>query len=253
MSIRFGIQFGTTSGGDPLSSVSRDATSGIYCPATLGEWTTVMSAAGIASGNPSIINLLQDASGNPTDASGNGFALTASGTPVDYQQAVSGWSRFAITGSDGGTGVLDNTSASLPDPTAASLMMLTYAITTATPAAIRNYQVWGTGTITTTRINTTPRFQGLSGASTTTGTAAITGPVRPIVMQFDRTNNVVRCATDLEILTPAIAATAGKRHRISLDVTGGYLYNATFFNAAAEMSQANIKTLLQTLGWTIAW
>lgn len=237
---------------DSLPGVTRDTASGKYTPATAGEWNTVLAAAGIASGGPSLLWLCQEASGNLADSIG-AFTGTAAGIPITYQQAATGWTRLGVVGSDGGAGNVDNTAAGLPDPAAASMMMLSYwSIPAGAPAAIRNYQVMGTANITTTRINTTPRFQGLSGASSTTGTATIAGD-RMMITQYDITNNVVRCATDQELLLPVRAATTGRRHRLSLSSAGILLYHAAFMNAAAEISAAQMRTLGLTLGWSVLW
>lgn len=235
-----------------MAGVTRDVASQIYCPADAEEWDAALAVAGIASGGPSRLLLCQDPGPNLADSIGS-FTGTVAGTPIAYQQPVAGMTRLGVAGADAGTGVIDNTAAGLPDPLTTSSLMISYIFPASTPAAIRNFQVLGTGVITTTRINTTPRFQGLSGANTLTGAAAITGAVRLMIMQLDRTNSVVRCATDLELLLPAIAATAGKRHRLSLGYAGALTYHAEFHGAAAELTEAQLRTLCETLGWDVIW
>lgn len=234
----------------PMAGVTRDATSGIYCPANAAEWSTVMAAAGISSGGPSLLYLLQEASSNVADSIG---AFTGTVTAASYQQPVTGWSRKAITGIDGGAGLIDNLSASLPDPSTTSMLMLSYAIVSAAPAAIRNVQSLATTNLATSRVNTTPCAQGVSGASVVTGTSNPTGAVRPWVLEYDKTNSAVTVYTDQEKLSPTFTAASGQRHRLHLDFAGGFLYHVAFFGPAAELTDAQVKTLLQTLGWAIPW
>lgn len=247
-----------SSQGTVVKLVTIDATSGIRSPSSTTEWSD-FNAYHVAIGTPNFPNVMpsllwlcQDASGNLADAI-DGFTGTVAGTPISYQQSITGWSRFGISGGDGGTANADNQSASLPDPAAASMTMIGWATATATPAAIRNFHVIGTANLTTNRINTTPRFQGVSGGNVVTGTTAITGAVRPLVNLYDVTSGRVMCASDLEKLTPTKAATTGKRHRLSFSFPGAWLYAFSLFGAAAELSDAGVKSLLTAMGWSIAW
>lgn len=248
---RIGIKFGLVDT-DPLAGVSRDATSSKLTPASSTEWSATLAAAGISSGGPSLLWLCQEASGNLADSIGS-FTGTVSGAPLTYQQAISGWSRFGITGGDAGTAVAENTAAGLPDPASASMLMLSYFIVSATPGGTRVAHVTGNANQTIQRFNTTPRMQGVSGGNVATGTVNPTGAVRPYILQYDFTNNLVAVSSDQEILNPTRAAMTGKRHRFSWNFPGSLLYLATFFNAAAELTTAQKRTLLQTMGWSIAW
>jgi hypothetical protein len=238
--------------GGSLALVTRDAASGKYTPASAAEWAQVMAVAGIASGGPSFLWLCQEASGNLADSIDTGPA-TVSGTPINYQQAVAGWTRLAVTGGDAGTGLADSSSASLPDPSTQATLVLSYAIITATPAAIRQIDVIGTANVATVRVNTTPRLQMVSGGSVITGTSDPTGAVRPFVLLDDPTGSRSVGYSDQEKLTATRAATTGKRSRMAFDFAGGFLYRAEFAGSAAQLNDAQVKTLLQTLGWTIPW
>jgi hypothetical protein len=74
---------------------------------------------------------------------------------------------------------------------------------------------------------------------------------------MNRTTVISAVLTDAEKLSDGMGSIAGKS--ISCGSTGSgdaatsYLYRADFFAAAAELSFASLKVLLQTLGWTIAW
>jgi hypothetical protein len=238
--------------GGSLAAVTRDATSGKYVPASLSEWNQVMAVAGIGSGGPGLLWLCQDASGNLADSI-DSLPGTVSGTPILYQQPITGWSRLGVTGADAGTAIADSSSASLPDPATAATLIISYAIIVTAPVAIRNIDVMGTANIGTTRVSTTPRFQAVSGGSVVTGTLDPTGAVRPFVYIDDPI--AARCAayTDQEKLVPTRAATTGKRSRFNFGFVGSLLYRTQFNGAAAQLTDAQIKTLLQTLGWTIPW
>lgn len=234
-----------------MAGVTQDGTSGKYVPANASEWTTTMSVAGIGSGNPSLLWLLQEASGNAADSIGS-FTGTASGS-VSYQNAVAGWTRKSINLADAGAGNILNTAAGLPDPASGSYLILSYAAMLGTPAAIRNPILIGTGNQTTMRINTTPRVQGVSGGNVVTGTNAPGTTVRPWVLLYDKTNSRVSAYTDQEKLQPAISAATGKGVTILAGGNSAFLYCAVFMLGAAELSDAQVKTLLQTLGWSIPW
>jgi len=244
---------------DPLAGVTRDATSGIYAPATAGEWSTAMTVAGIGSGGPSSLYLMQEASGNLVDTIG-GITLTATGASLLYQQAVAGWTRDAFTTPDGlGSHQAQNTTTAIDISTTSALLILYARMPAAAPAAVRRiHRINATGI--GTFLSTTPRLQcvtGGAGGSTVSGTSDPTGATRPIVIQADRTNLVARVFSDQEEIVGTVGTYAtiafgiGSSGGNAADI--GYLYGALFSGAAAELSKAQIKTLLQTLGWGVLW
>jgi hypothetical protein len=261
--LRVGARSGLRAGldpsdGDPMSGVSRDASSNVYCPATAGEWATTLSAAGLSAGNPIALHLLQEASGNAADAIGT-FTLTASGTLVAYQQAIAGWTRKAITTTAGGTGKLQNVDVGLPDIATTSMLVLGYARTT-TIGTTRD--VIGAGAAATRlasqAVATTGQARGISNGTLATGTIDSGGVVRPWVSQIDRTASTTALYTDAEKIVPAFGATAAGQSITLGNFSAGagtvaYLYLAVFAGAAAERSPAQIKTLLTTLGWSVLW
>lgn len=253
----------TTSDSDTATveaAVSADATSGILVPANATEWAAVMAAAGIGSGGPSALWLLQEASGNAADSIGS-FTLTATaGSPaLAYQQTVTGWSRKGIGPSgDNSDGKLSSTSTSLPDLDTSSALLLTYTILEATPGASREFTCLAPSFRMAARLTTTPRLQGNNSVNVATGSADPTGQVRPYVLQVDLANSVTALYDDAEKVIPTYSTTpSGKR--VTLGGLGlnapqcKHLYAALFIGTAAEMTAAQIKTLLQTLGWTVSW
>lgn len=253
--VRAGVAVGVNA--DPISSggggggtVSKDATSNIFVPANAAEWATLMTNAGLATGNPSLLWLAQEATGSLADSIGT-FTATLAGGPPTYQQAVAGWSRKGISGTDGGSGVFSNTDAGLPDLTTQSILVMLYATMTA-PVSARGVTDVGAALISGANLTTNPFLQ-CSAGSTTNGASNPTGAVRPVLLLHDQTNNRAATFSDQEKIIAAKRATTGKRIRILNSYLGSFVYACAFFGSAAELSDAQVKTLLQTLGWTIPW
>lgn len=247
--------FAGGSAADPMASVTRDATSSKYVPSTAGEWTSVMTAAGIGSGNPGWLWLLQEAAGALADTIG-AAPLTNSGT-MAYQSAVASWTRKAMAvGVDGGAYSLSNTTdTALPDLTAESSLIIIYASIASAPAADRGVILTGDIRAEVTATNM-PKLT--HGATSSTGTGNLTTAVRPWVLQYNRAASTTELFTDLEKLSIAFAS-GGSTKRIffgngfQLSPPWNILYAAHFKGAAAELTDAQIKTLLQTLGWSVSW
>lgn len=240
-----------------------DALSGVGVPANATEWAAAMAAAGIASGGPSALWLCQDASGNAADAIGT-YTGTASGTGTAYRQPVAGWSRLALTTTDAASGAWANTAAGLPDPATTSCMALAYLNLPTAPGAGRALLRIGTGGVTASlsgsiassnvpRITITNGTIGSNGTSNPFGTS-----VRPWLLQHNITAATQTLYTDQEKLPlGSPQALTGVQIRMGMGVTSApaasYLNCAWFFGAAAELSAAQIKRLLQTLAWSVLW
>jgi len=246
-----------SSGTDPMAGVSRDSTSGKYVPATAGQWTTTLSVAGIGSGNPSATWLMNEGAGPTLADSVGAFPLTAAGT-VSYGNAESGWTRLFVGTSDGVAGSWSSTDAALPDLASGDVLLLVYGNITATPGGTRSLSELGVTVPSQVRGTITPRVQGRCGGNTALGGVSMTAAVRPYILKFDRTNTLCKVYTDQEIVTPAFDATsAGKRvvvgGLVNVPMANRYGYGAMFTGAAARLSDANVRSLLQTLSWTIPW
>lgn len=260
-SLHIGPQFGPAMGaiGLSMASVTLDAASGKYCPATPAEWAVVLAIAGITSGGPSAIYLMQEASGNLAD-SVDSFTLTASGTGLGYQAAVAGWTRKAVTTTAAGTGVFASASASLPDISTTSHMAIAYAKVTTQAVATRDVVSVGAAgtTMRTMSVATSGVLRGACAANVANGAADAGGVVRPWCPQINRTAAAAAACTDAERVTPAISAGAtGKGIGVgnvgSSCITASFLYRADFFAAAAEWTAAQMRTVLTVLGWTVLW
>ncbi len=238
-----------------MDSVTKDAASGIYCPTTTAEWTTTLAAAGISTGNPANAWGMQDSATPAADAIG---AATLAGVGTSYLQAVAGWTRKAITIAEGGAG--GSTSAASGD-LAASGLMLGYVQVRSTPGALRTVMGAGSGAAHRYALMTTgPVYGGKdnNGGAEVDGVSNPGTTVHPLIIQVDRTAGAFRVITDQEIITPIYAA-PGAGGLISYGASvgtsapAGYLLGAYFTASAAEMTTAQIRTLLKVLRWTVAW
>lgn len=256
--VRVGPRLGSSNDGvsDPMAGVSRDATSLIYCPASSAEWLTTLAAAGLSSAfAPSSLYLLQEAAGNPADSIA-ARTLTRTGV-VTYQDPTTGWSRLGIAWADGGNATLLNADASLPDVSTTSHMLLAYVdMPTAAPGVARAFGGVGT-TMTAARISTTPRVQVVAGA-TANGIANPVNAARPLLIQVNRTAGTATVSTDQEeVSTVNLTGVTGQRIGWGgvgvLTPNMTLMYLASFEGAAAEMSTAQKRALLQRLGYTVAF
>ncbi|HEY1554783.1 MAG TPA: hypothetical protein VGF94_08115 [Kofleriaceae bacterium] len=252
---RIGVGADELGGGssNPLAGVTRDAASGIYCPANATEWAAVLAVAAIASGGPSNLYLMQDASGALADAIGSA-PMTAAGT-ASYQQTKSGWSRFAITSADASTVKFSTTA--LPDPATSSCLVIGYMFFPSIPASTRNPIVVGTVTSSSMRITATSKVLAVSsGNQVTSASTYMDGAVRALAFRYNVTAGSLVVFTDSEKLSPTFVAASGQLLDLFSSGTAGaegWLYAAVFTGSAAELSDAQLKTLEHTLGFSPTW
>ena len=248
-----------------IAGVSRDTTSQWYVPATWAEWQTFLTASSLtAIRPPSMGHLLQEASGNPADIFLS-VPLTASNLPA-YQATVPGWTRLAITMTDGTAKSLSSVNPLLPDISTTSMLNLSYTLMPSSlPAAARGVVSLGTSAATrhSTDVDTTGKIKVFS-TSTNFATGSISmcdGTVHMVVSKVDRTNLVDAVYTDKDKTSPAFGAGMtgkgiyfGSRSGGEGAIAGGFLYEMTWFGAAAEMTEAQIRSLSQALtGLTMPW
>lgn len=255
---RAGLAVGVSA--DPLrpdasSAADRDATSNIYVPSTAGQFT----ALGITA--PSHLWLCQEAAGNLADSIG-GMTLTASGSPT-YQQAVSGWSRKGV----GFTVTLNQRFSAAagvgPDPGSVSTLWLAYVAVIGAQGG--NRDIFGPnntagGTAAKVQTTTTPRVRGSFAGTVASGTSDPTATgLQPMVIKVDRTNSTAVVYTGQEKITGTYSAIISESTAKGFGSSGStsfgglIAYSALWSGAAAEVSDAQAKTLLQALGWSIPW
>lgn len=237
--------------------VDRDATNGKRFPSSATQWTDFLAYIGDASGGPSSVWLLQQASGNATDSVGAITLTPASWT--SFQQAVTGATRVGIRGVDGTSNSRFLNSTTAPNPLLTSTMLLAYIDFPATPAV-------GRGIMGVASLNAMVRWT--SGAKLRIVAGASTDAVNSsnLTQQWVafRVNNTALSVTLLNT-QEKLSGTYTPPTSASLVLFGGdggaagpvsaatYAYACEFTGAAAERSDAQMKTLLQGLGETIPW
>lgn len=241
--------------------VDKDATSLKYCPSSATQWGNFVTFFGLTAVTPDSVWLCQEASGNLADSMAAALTMIAIGTPL-YSQTASGWTRI-------GVGADDNTSDSFgsilgPNITTTSMTWMWYWAIGTEPTASR--AIGGAtqnGAGTGDRAIFSPSAGNNRGgkqcvATTTNGTGDHSAGSHVLVSQYDRTNTVTRFASDVETFTGTYSgsvtnASHGLWAATSTPGNCQNVYMCMWSGAGAELSSANIKALLQALGWTIPW
>lgn len=247
---------GAVSGSETLTiGVDIDATSGKGVPSTEFQFTMLgvtLTSAWLA----------QEASGNLAGFGPSAFTLTASGTPL-YQQAVPGWTRTASAFNQTVNQRFAAAAATGPNPASTSVLWVGYMIGDTLPGGVRGLLNAG-GNVGIGYVNGSGNLRihvvGVTADDATTLPDA-DNAVHPIVLKYDRTNSVATMYTDE-------AKTAGTYNSGATDGNKGYgggvfsasppalcgvLWGFVLSGAAAELSDAQVKTLLQALGWVVPW
>lgn len=259
---RIGAAIGV--GADPVSApasggiagVTRDAIAGWYFPASAAEWTLLMAAAGLATGNPVTTHNCQEPAGALVDAFGLA-SLAQSGTGHLYQQPVSGFARKAVVTIDGTVGQKWINSTTAPDPAAVSTIWLAaIRFPAAAPAAARD--LIANAAALDFRLSTTGKLT-IANSGSANGTANPLGGVHMVAVQHNITASTFTGFSDQEKIVGTFATNTanpmivlGGQTTAAADV--GYLWEAEFAGAPAELTSGQMKTLIQTLtGITTPW
>ena len=243
------------------TGVAIDATSNIMVPNDITQWYKVTRAAGITNlGPPNSLYLCQEAAGNLTDtlAVGSTATLTAANTPT-YNNAVTGWSRLSVNFVDGGLQKFTGT-VGQPLLSANSILFIGYvSVGPVMAAGPRSCILLGTATAQGGNFGVgTANIQAKSGAgAAVNGSVVVINKVFPYVVRYDKTAGTLTVYSDAEKVQVG-SFTAGTTGGLYLGgqssaFGGGFLYAAQFTGKAAEIGDAGVRTLLQTLGWTVAW
>lgn len=256
-SIRSGLRSGIRSGLNPddavALAVTRDATNLQYYPANDSEWTTFMAYLGLTTGNPASIWNLQEASGNFADAKG-GITLGANNITL-YQQTFTGAARKCFRGVDGTANSNARNSTTAPNPSTTSTLLIAHVDLAAAPAAQRD--VIALATNADLRMNTNGKLRLVAGANADLVNVAA-GAQRWLALQVNLTAATIKVFTDQEVFTGTFVTPTNAAHVAlggdNVAIPGsGWAYAVEFVAGAAELSQAQMKTLLQGFGATIPW
>lgn len=238
-----------------------DGTSGKGVPASSAEWSSFISGNGLTGWSaPSSLHLLQEASGNAADSIGS-LTLTAVTSPL-YNQAASGWTRTGVGFNEGTNQRFVGTAA---DASTTSCLTLIYiALGAGVDATVRGVFAYGasvsdSGIAALLSTSNRLRLRGVAGLIDTASGSSYGSTAFPVVYRSDHTNSIRRLYTSTEKVSATYGAgTSATNFGLGALMSGTSadfvaIYMATWFGAAAERSDAEIKSMLQALGWTIPW
>jgi uncharacterized repeat protein (TIGR01451 family) len=241
--------------------VDVDATSGKRLPSSLVQWQD-FNAYHVAIGTadfpnvlPSSLWLLQEASGTLADSIGS-VPLTQTGAGHLYQQTVAGWARKAVKCVDGTASQRWLNTSTAPNAGTTDVLLIGIVdVPAASPAA--NRDVLGHAAAADCRFNTTGKLRAGFGAAADL-LQDPRGRQMPIAVQVNNTGSASAIYTDQERFTGTYALPANTPMVFlggqTASASGaGYLYAVDFVGAAARMTAANMKALLQTMNFTIPW
>jgi uncharacterized repeat protein (TIGR01451 family) len=236
-----------------IVGVTRDATNLNYYPADDTEWTALMTAASLATGNPGNVWALQGAGNAADTGTPGGCTLTNSfGAP---QSAVTGATRLGYTNTDGGVDKKLVGTTGAPNPRSTSTLVLAYVDYGAAPGGTRDFMGVQIGSLINYLANGKLRI--VAGANTDSASAYNTTQGW-VAVRTDITASTITLFTHLEKLPgtyvlPNNGSAIWLGGHTALSSAAVYAYCAEFNGTAAELSDAQVKTLLQTLGASIPW
>ncbi len=238
-----------------------DATSSKGVPDTSAEWSAFISGNGLAGWSaPNSLHRLQEASGNAADSIGS-LTLTAVTSPL-YSQAVSGWTRLGVGFNEGTNQRFVGTAADASTTSCLTLMYI--SLGAGLDATVRGVFAYGSsvsdqGISAFVSTSNRMRLRGVAGLVDTAVGSVYGATAFPVVFRHDHANTIRRLYTDQEKVSATYGAgTSATNFGLGAMMSGTSanftaLYMATWFGAAAERSDAEIKAMLQALGWTIPW
>lgn len=238
-----------------------DATSGKGVPKTATEWSAFATAFSLST-TPSNLWLMQEASGNLSDAIGS-VTLTAGGTGLSYSNAVAGWTRVGLGTTTANSGTFSVGSGTGPNASTTSVAILAYVRIDNVTGEFAVMAMTGS-TNNYVQLNCTAAGllkPYIDTGNTTGATNYEGGVVTPILFVFDRTNSRARVYTDVEKIAPTYGSgTAdgskwfGSTPASNSGCTARYLWGCWFTGASAEWlsTDANAKAMLQGLGWSVS-
>jgi hypothetical protein len=257
--IRSGIRASIRSGVNPGGVVAWavDASSNKAVPADSTEWDAFRSANSLAVATPNSLWLCQESSGNLADSIGS-LTLTAAGT-CNYQQTVTGWERKAVAGNDGVVGDRFAAGSTVgPSPATTSQTWLWIASMPSTPGTAR--AVFGVnfsnaaGSVRMVHLATSgnPRL-GVNNVNAD-GSNSVSSEIHCLVLKYNRTGSEAKLFNLDEKLTGTYtdSITDGNKG-VGNGTAARFLYGCMWSGSDAEISDANIKALMQAMGFTVSW
>lgn len=246
---------GAVSGNETLTlDTARDGpSSAIRVPSNAFQWSMLGYT-------PTHLFLCQEASGNLADTIG-ALTLTANATPL-YQQTVTNWTRKFVGFSQAAAQRFSAAAGVGPNPATTDVFWLAYYVSDAAPGGVRGLlnagANLGVGLVNGSN-NVRLSIAGVTADDSTTNPVG-DDLVHPLGLLQDATNSRTGLFLDeAKTLGTHAAATDGTKglgagvFSASAPANSGAVYLVIFTGANARLSDAQIKTLYQTLGWTVPW
>ena len=259
MPMRIGPRVGFKSGpvigsrvDDPLAAF-RDPVSGKACPLTQAQWDTLFDTAAVARKTLSHSYGFQDASGNI--AAQVGTNLTVTGT-LGYRQAETGWGRTATVWTETAAERAMLAAGVAPNLSAVSGLFFSYErLSTAGGAGRGVIGLVGGAGGAQLRLGTSALVNFCAGV-TTNGSSTVNA-VRPYVHRYNRTATSTHSFDNQQKVTGTYSAATVDAEKgwgnTGTPAAAAVLLGAIFSGAHAEWSDAELKAVLQTAGWSIPW
>lgn len=236
---------------------SVDSTSMKGVPESAAKWNELDQAFHLTSAAPDHLWWMQEPSGNLVDFIG-GVALGPVGTP-SYINVVPGWTRLAV-GTPDSAATQGFVSYSIGNLDGTSYALLAYVAVVSPPTGLRSLAGIGLGSDHRyAAITAAPTYDAAgAGMVSAHGTMSPAMDVHPVVIVIDATHSTYTLYTDKEKLSPTWKAPNGAGSLVILGngVVGSalarYLYATMWVGPNAELGDAQIKQMLQALGWTVS-
>lgn len=233
-----------------------DGTSGHGVPNSAAQWQDLITNNALSITPPNGLWLMQAQSGPITPAIG---AVMIPGTNTNagtYRRAVPGWTRFAIaTTANQNTAFGNNTASELPNVSTSSMTILAYYATPTPPNQTSSIVFGGSGGgFAEVGLDSASHFKLSVGSSNATGTVDHGTDVVPIILKMDVDHSQQVLYVDHEKIIGTYAPLASSRGLLLAAANhtapeGRWLYMAAWYGAGAELTDAQVSSLLTALGW----
>jgi hypothetical protein len=227
-------------------TVTQDAYSRKYCPATTAEWTELLFGLGI--NPPTSIWKCDEASGNLVDSGSGGSTVTVSGAPA-YRAVAPGWQRTGIKCTDGSAAM--HGECTIPDVSTTSAMLLQMFALNTSAGVARGLNRIGTVTAENATLQAGNKLRGTSGANTADGVQQQAG-VLIVITKLDRANSVHAVYTKWEQIkatwsAPAASTTMSIFGDAAAASDATLVYAARWYGSDAEIADSTAQVLLNAV------
>jgi hypothetical protein len=226
-------------------------------PASSAEWTQLVQAYQVGLPVPDHLWLMQETAGALGDSIGS-VMLTPQNSP-SYANPVAGWTRSAVGTQNtlGNQGFISSAAGNL---NGTSHLLLVYGALVAPPSSDRSLAGIGAGfDHRYIAITNAPAFQAAgAGVVATTGTLPPGTTVHPLVLVVNAAASTYTVYTDQEKLATTWTPTSGSGGLVMIGnaivgtAAARYLYGALWAGPEAQVDDAMVKRLLQSMGWTVS-